>query len=240
MKSRLLLFGFTFFPAFLFACSCLYYTNFCEAMTPSSQVASLRVIDTYLIDDDGYSVQFIDAVVLDELVGNAPADTLSIEVAHSGFSCSPGVNLAAYAIGDTVITYVEFDVNLSPHGYPSFYAPFGCSEGLLFVTAAGIDYEAFKANIDECIETTVDISEKQLAELVHIFPSPVRTDLNIYIDAPLDLKISVFAANGQSVYQNNSGFTTNFEINVANWANGIYIIRLQSGGQQLVQRFLKN
>lgn len=75
---------------------------------------------------------------------------------------------------------------------------------------------------------------------VSIAPNPATTQLLITSTLPSDntTELLVYNAMGQLVYNTNATSTT-FELDLANFANGIYHINLKNGQQSLTKRFLK-
>lgn len=75
---------------------------------------------------------------------------------------------------------------------------------------------------------------------VSITPNPATTQLLITSTLPSDVATELFVYNamGQLVYNTNAASTT-FELDLTNFAKGIYHINLKNGQQSLTKRFLK-
>lgn len=75
---------------------------------------------------------------------------------------------------------------------------------------------------------------------ISIAPNPATTQLLITSTLPSDVATELFVYNamGQLVYETNAASTT-FELDLANFANGIYHVSLKNGQQSLTKRFLK-
>ena len=237
MKSRLLFFAFTFFPSLVFACSCPYFTSFCEGMNPGSRVAGLQVVDSYFVDVDGFLFLWVDAVVVDQLVGDVPTDTLSFLVTDNS-SCSLPPTPMGVRIGDRLAAFVESDMGAGPHGFLAYSLVGGCSRMGTFFTNED-SYLNFKENINDCILLTKTVDEKLLKRLTPFAPNPARDNLKVIFGTPLSLDLAIYTASGQLVFQTKIQQDPEFEINISAWAEGIYYVQFRSGEVQVAKRFLK-
>ncbi|MEO1260459.1 MAG: T9SS type A sorting domain-containing protein [Bacteroidota bacterium] len=236
MKSRLLSLLFFFFPSFLFACSCLYFTSFCEAMNPGSIAVGLRVTNVYFVDQGGVMSMWIDGEVIDELVGEAPNDVLSIQITDNT-SCSPDFPPNP-AIGDRVAVFVESSSGIGPNGFEAYSVVSGCTAKARYFSSVE-SYTEFRNNINDCILLTKTVDKELLDKLTPFAPNPARDLIKIRLWLPLNLDITIYGANGQLVYQGKIRQEPEFEINISDWASGVYYVRFQSEDTQLVKRFLK-
>lgn len=240
MKTHLLSFFLFLSPVFGFACSCLYTTNFCEAMTPSSNVAGVQVLTTYLVDIGGINEQYVDAVVIDNLQGETPADTLSFRVA-GGTSCGIGTNLTAYQPGDTLIVFANYELTEKPNGHSTFGIDGVCSQGFLMVNrgTATVDYQDFKSNISDCSLMTKTVERELLDEVTFLFPNPTTNDLKIAVDMPLDLTVQIFATDGRLIEDVNLNRERLKTLEVADYAAGVYYVRFATEEVAITKRFVK-
>jgi hypothetical protein len=84
--------------------------------------------------------------------------------------------------------------------------------------------------------STEVISENEL----RLFPNPVKNALNIQLSENSNYALEVTDLNGKRVYSSNlSG--QNFELNTAEWAQGLYLLRLiDENGKTYTQKVVKD
>jgi hypothetical protein len=84
--------------------------------------------------------------------------------------------------------------------------------------------------------STEVISENEL----RLFPNPVKNTLNIQLSENSNYALEVTDLNGKRVYSSNlSG--QNFELNTAEWAQGLYLLRLiDENGKTYTQKVVKD
>jgi hypothetical protein len=64
-----------------------------------------------------------------------------------------------------------------------------------------------------------------------VYPNPARGQVNIRMQNPAAVNISVMDVNGRVVYQGAAAPSGETQINTANWAPGLYLIRVSDGTQ---------
>src|SRR5690606_33137836 len=82
-----------------------------------------------------------------------------------------------------------------------------------------------------------DINEVILEERTLIYPNPTSGIFTIQFQEPLeDLQIEVYNAVGKLVLTNQMAGKHNSVINLSNYSNGIYYIRLMSGSTSVTKK----
>ena len=72
-----------------------------------------------------------------------------------------------------------------------------------------------------------------------IAPNPAKNNLNIKLkNSSEDLKLEVFDVLGKRIY---NGLITKLEssIDVSNWKNGVYLVRISDDTETVTKRFIK-
>jgi hypothetical protein len=82
------------------------------------------------------------------------------------------------------------------------------------------------------------IIQNQLAE-ISIYPNPVNDYLNVFIKNPQNSQIGIYDLQGK-LMKSEIILNENTKIGVNELNSGIYLIRVQNNGNQLVQKFIKN
>ena len=104
------------------------------------------------------------------------------------------------------------------------------------LNTAEISY-LYKLNSSWSSPTSTEvISENEL----RLFPNPVKNALNIQLSENSNYALEVTDLNGKRVYSSNlSG--QNFELNTAEWAQGLYLLRLiDENGKTYTQKVVKD
>lgn len=83
----------------------------------------------------------------------------------------------------------------------------------------------------------VNFSNNSISQL-NIFPMPASTSLNIELPGVSEMSVSIYNANGQKVYDNNSGNV--LSIDIQNFAAGLYMVEVKADNQIFSSKFLKN
>lgn len=90
----------------------------------------------------------------------------------------------------------------------------------------------------EADETETEMESTSLA--LNIFPNPAQTTLTIQISAPEEnTTIEVYNAAGQLMI-NRTTSTSQEQVDVSQWAPGIYFVRIESGGEVRTEKFIRN
>lgn len=98
---------------------------------------------------------------------------------------------------------------------------------------------------DNYVYLSVDDNEMEFADAGNIFPNPAtgQVNINIIVEQPMNLNITILNQLGQFVYQSDARVqngNNKLEINTSDLTNGLYnmIIR-DDQGNQLVRKFMK-
>jgi len=98
---------------------------------------------------------------------------------------------------------------------------------------------------DNYVYFSVDDNEIEFADAGNIFPNPAtgQVNVNIVVEQPMNLNITILNQLGQFVYQSDASVqngNNKLEINTSDLTNGLYnmIIR-DDQGNQLVRKFMK-
>ncbi|MBK9016335.1 MAG: hypothetical protein IPM82_20960 [Saprospiraceae bacterium] len=128
MKKMLPVFALFLLPSLAFSCSCLYGLSFCELITPSSNVANVRIINTYVVATQFSEVLWLDVVVEEALQGSIEHDTMSI-LASYGTSCDP--DFSAFHAGDNLVVQVDEELTDGPTDWYKFEFDNACKQSFL-------------------------------------------------------------------------------------------------------------
>ena len=227
----------SFFPSLTFACSCLYIISFCENIREDSNVGGFQIIDSYF---DPENRHFLDAVLLDEMLGEIPADTVTMYTGR-GTSCDPFPE--SFSIGDTIVAIInQGNPPVSPNNHFTFRISNACSINYGVVSngrLGPINYQDYLPGITDCINTTITIDKEELERISVIYPNPTSDYLKVNFFRPLKVRLTIYAANGAVITKYKSeGFQTE-PLDVSQWAAGVYFIRFQVGDISAVKRFVK-
>jgi len=82
-----------------------------------------------------------------------------------------------------------------------------------------------------------------LKGMMSFFPNPAYSTLNIQTQYTQSTKGKLLIENlaGQTIHSedlNLSPVLQSWQVNVSNWSSGVYVVRLQAGAEQVVQRFV--
>lgn len=100
------------------------------------------------------------------------------------------------------------------------------SNGGCNATAAGVDVTASEAS--------TSVSNVMYAKAVKIYPNPVTT--SVHISAPIATKVTISSVEGKKLVESETG-----DIDMSNFANGVYIIRVNDseGNMLKVDKLIK-
>ncbi len=73
---------------------------------------------------------------------------------------------------------------------------------------------------------------------VKVYPNPTKGQISIQTDAKEKLQVVVYNVSGKVVHQQNN-YTPEESIDISNYTDGIYIIKVQSGKEIVTQKILK-
>ncbi|OFY85787.1 MAG: hypothetical protein A3F72_21675 [Bacteroidetes bacterium RIFCSPLOWO2_12_FULL_35_15] len=105
------------------------------------------------------------------------------------------------------------------------------------ISAGGPD--AFIHKVNQSISTT--LSETNLSSGVQLFPNPTNGQINFIFDHQLtNVNLKLINSMGQLVFERSDLSGTNFSIDVAEQANGIYLLEIIYSGTVYRTKFIKN
>lgn len=118
-------------------------------------------------------------------------------------------------------------------------------EGQVLVSAKGIN-ECGEGEWSEPIEITVGTSvgiDDDMAETLHIYPNPSSGIFNIYIPESnsMEYQVRVFNITGTLVYENEintAGRSMNTSINLENYPEGVYFIKLDGSDDNYTRKVI--
>ena len=108
---------------------------------------------------------------------------------------------------------------------------------------AGI-YDVIVTDANGCTESlTIDfmtsVNDPEVVKNIQIYPNPTTTQLFVNIDLPTieDTQIQLFNLDGKLLLNNNISASQNqIELNVSNFANGIYVLKIAIGDDIVTKR----
>ena len=91
------------------------------------------------------------------------------------------------------------------------------------------------------VEAVVSVEENELENQVNLFPNPISSGMltiSFNLSTSEDVQLRVFNSLGQLIHgeQINGVQQTNYEVDVNNYASGIYYVNMQIGNEQLVKK----
>jgi hypothetical protein len=245
MKKMLPVFALFLLPSLAFSCSCLYGLSFCELITPSSNVANVRIINTYVVATQFSEVLWLDVVVEEALQGSIEHDTMSI-LASYGTSCDP--DFSAFHAGDNLIVQDEELAN-GPTDWYKFEFDNACKQSFLSLkndTVSGFildkyemqPYGEFKSALGTCANFTHTFDKEELEGFIHLVPVPAATEAVVHTNVPLDYQLTLFTPTGQLMLQASVSGEHAHSLDVSDLPNGLYFVRLQIGEVPIVRRLV--
>ena len=95
------------------------------------------------------------------------------------------------------------------------------------------DYHLISAN------NTVLLSVQEMDETdsVFVFPNPANDWVNIFLPEE-NASLSIFSLSGKRIYQNNYPEKGRVRVNVSNWEDGVYILKIQGEKHSYLERLI--
>ena len=89
-----------------------------------------------------------------------------------------------------------------------------------------------------------NLSFDSIEGLVSIFPNPANSTLNIQLqhNQSTQGKLQIENLSGQTLHTETLNLSPNlqsWQVDVADWPSGVYVVRLQAGADQVVRKFVK-
>jgi len=237
-----LLFVFCFLPFFSQACSCAWYTGFCETTTSNSIISTVKIIDKF---DRANFKHFLKVELVENLRGNAPVDTMII-FASWITSCDPSPEV--FSIGDTMIVNVTSKSEFvdEPH---DFVFENACSQPFLFVKNGLVSrtqfhepitesYEKFSAKIEDCAKLTSIDDPNMLEKLTEIHPNPAIEILNIRVLLAGEFQYEIYNTAGQKLAEEQI-FGFEKRLNVSTFQSGVYFVKIMVNEVFIIKKIVK-
>jgi len=147
-------------------------------------------------------------------------DDINQEGLHTNFKLSSSGE-ALYLSNNTgsLIDEIVFPIqetNVSHGRYPNGIGPF---------TSMSPTYNAENS-------ITTGVSESEILEHVIIYPNPVHDYFVIDFETKSELKITIFNALGETIYQ--KSLLNKHEVNTANWPAGMYFVKVGNLTQKIL------
>lgn len=246
MKKRLPIAVCFLLPSLAFCCSCISEQSFCELASPTSKIASVRIISTYEVATPTSNILWLDVVVLEALQGSIQHDTMTI-LASRGTSCDP--HFSAFQTGDSLIVRISEELPDGPTNWYKFSFENACRQAFLWLKNGMVSglimsdytvqsYAEFKSAVGTCANFTQTFDKKELERFIYLMPVPAVTEAYVYTSLPLDYQLTVFTPTGQAVFQASVSGERSYPIHVSDYPNGLYFVRLQIGDVIIVRRLV--
>lgn len=93
----------------------------------------------------------------------------------------------------------------------------------------------------EFLDVEVEQSNVELVQIhaLEVSPNPVDDKLRISLSASAPLKIEIFDELGVSRYTGPTVFTSELTLDVKDWSNGSYVVRVSADGKTETRKFIK-
>lgn len=98
-----------------------------------------------------------------------------------------------------------------------------------------------KIHFEKSLVSTISLNENNSAELVSVYPNPATELLSVVLNGEGATELNLVNTNGAVVWSqtiNTSGLTSE-HINIANLPVGVYMLRIQNGGNIHVEKIIK-
>ena len=87
---------------------------------------------------------------------------------------------------------------------------------------------------------TLSINQNNIIKSIMIFPNPTSSQLNLSFNENLEnVNIKIVSTLGQNVLEKQNILGNNFNFDVSNFSNGMYIVEVTDGISKLNIKFLK-
>lgn len=248
MKKTTLLALLALLPAWAFCCRCAYITEFCAIVTPQSEIATVRIIDTLMSPDPEYQypVQWINVVVVETLQGAIEHDTMTI-LASRLTSCDPSPN--SFGLGDLLIVHLRDAIDNGPTGHFTFSFQNTCTQDFLRIDNGQIRiwrngssqeeaYVTFRANLGACARQP---NQPRLETMLLVSPQPAAQEVWIELRRPLDaeLQFELFSVSGQFLLKGSvPAEQARQRLDVSKLPAGAYLLRFQLGEVSVVRKLV--
>jgi hypothetical protein len=230
---------------FSFACSCSYFTSFCEDVTSSTKVLQVEVISKYTDDYQSY----MDIKILESLQETVPEEVLT--VVNQGTSCD--ISHDIFEISDTLLIQFNELIPASGMANHSSISFWDCStpflrrmgnqvSGYINENISVIDYEEFKTYIGLCNSlTSTETPNGFLEKSISIFPNPTTDIAKIDLGNldPSEVSIEIFSTDGQRITSIQNLQQYNYKLSMSDFSKGVYFLKIQYRNELIVKKVVK-
>lgn len=160
-----------------------------------------------------------------------------IGLLETGYTRTSGVSASGFGkIGTVSFVIVEDIVGFRPDGdtqdenkpYQTIRIGGGISKAVNGAgRTLGVKIEAFELNIQLPTETTEELTTPILPEKLKVVPNPAHDLLRIHLNGSTDFeRVIVYNLMGQEIYNSGKILTNRTNIDVSQWANGVYLVKV--------------
>jgi hypothetical protein len=115
-----------------------------------------------------------------------------------------------------------------------------------FTPSTDGDY-AVEISLNSCTDTSacmqvtgIGLNESLNRKRIKIYPNPLTTNLFVELDTKEDIKVSLISIAGQTIYQEEFRNDEKVKIDLSNFKNGLYILRVDSDTDTFKELIIKN
>lgn len=163
----------------------------------------------------------------------------------------PTVTFAALA--NACVTHAPITLTQGTPAGGTYIGP-GVSGGSFNPAVAGVGthiiiYAVTQSGCEGTAESSITVDaclgiQSENVQTLNIFPNPATSELNVIFEntSATDVRVVMETTDGKVVYQTAAKALSVFndKINVSDFSNGVYFIRIESGAASLVQRVILN
>ena len=253
MKNLSLFFLITFLsiPSILFSCICFEVKPFCTNVNEESIVIEAEVIEEYYQE----GVRYLDFKITDELQ-NAPS--FEFFSAPMLFSCNEGWELV---VGDKIVVlFWESNSSYAPDANYIMTEFSSCVISYLTLSSDGttlegwveedkfeIVYEDFKSSLGDCnsYDYTYEVELEPEAEVelpfLKLFPNPTNSLVTLsFGEIEIDkIDYQLFSSDGKEILRKESIVGNVLNIDMTNYPIGVYFLRVNYNGEEIIERIVK-
>ncbi len=161
--------------------------------------------------------------------------TLDIFIAGNNYSNNTSTLIAKIYLNTAASFSENTDAILEPLQYVDAHAIDYDNDGKMDLFETGLTAN-YVGTTKLYHNGSVSAIENNLANQFHIYPNPVSTNLHIIHNNNLPYQIFINDLTGKEVYRGQSD--QNMQIRVADYPQGIYLIKIVSGQNSLVQKLI--
>ncbi len=174
------------------------------------------------------------------------APNAEVTITSSGFLNDSGADLGLYLPSGgfgSAANMVDFmQWGTAGNGRESVAVSAGLWTAGTFINVAA-PYEFNGSNADSGVNfwgTSLGVNDIDSVSSISLSPNPSNAILNIQLEGnPSQLKIEVFDILGKQIFTRSIENSNITQIEVSNWNNGVYLIKISNDGKVETKRFIK-